>query len=93
MSTLTNVFSAHIEATGTIYAGATNLAGYQILSGSVAGDIIFRDGGASGAILLSINCSSTQVVFGLQIPGNGIRFTTDIHATIPTGAKVTIFCG
>lgn len=93
MSTLTNVFSAHLETTGTIYAGATNLAGYQILSGSVAGDIIFRDGGASGSTLLPINASATQVVFGLTLPGNGIRFTTNIHVTMPAGAKVTIFCG
>ena len=33
MSTLTNVFSKHADATGTIYAGATNLAGYQLASG------------------------------------------------------------
>jgi hypothetical protein len=80
MASLANVFSAHADATGTIYAGATNLAGYQALSGGTAGEIVFRDGGASGTIRL-------------KIPGTGIRFLTDIHVTLPTNAAVTIFCG
>jgi hypothetical protein len=94
MSTLTNVFAVHSEATGTVYAGATNLAGYQCLSGGTAGDIIFRDGGAAGTIRLQFNIpANTNNPFGNIIPGNGIRFTTDIHVTLPTSAKVTIFCG
>ena len=94
MSTLTNVFSAHRDATGTIYAGATNLAGYQALAGGTAGEIVFRDGGASGTIRLRINIpANTNNPFGNIIPGNGIRFTTDIHVTLPTAASVTIFCG
>ena len=94
MTTLTNVFSAHRDATGTIYAGATNLAGYQALAGGTAGEIVFRDGGASGTIRLRINIpANTNNPFGNIIPGNGIRFTTDIHVTLPTAASVTIFCG
>jgi hypothetical protein len=94
MSTLTNVFSAHRDATGTIYAGAANLAGYQALAGGTAGEIVFRDGGASGTIRLRINIpANTNNPFGNIIPGNGIRFTTDIHVTLPTAASVTIFCG
>ena len=94
MSTLTNVFAAHADATGTIYAGATNLAGYQALAGGVAGEIVFRDGGASGTIRLRINIpANTNNPFSNLIPGNGIRFTTNIHVTLPTSASVTIFCG
>jgi hypothetical protein len=94
MSTLTNVFSAHKDATGTIYAGATNLAGYQALAGGTAGEIVFRDGGASGTVRLRINVpANTNNPFGNIIPGNGIRFTTDIHVTLPAAASVTIFCG
>jgi hypothetical protein len=94
MSTLTNVFSAHADATGTIYAGATNLAGYQALSGGTAGEIIFRDGGASGTVLLRFNVpANTNNPFANIIPGNGIRFNTNIHVTLPGTAAVTIFCG
>ena len=94
MSTLTNVFSAHADATGTIYSGATNLAGYQALSGGTAGEIIFRDGGASGTVLLRFNVpANTNNPFANIIPGNGIRFNTNIHVTLPGTAAVTIFCG
>jgi hypothetical protein len=94
MSTLTNVFSAHADATGTIYAGATNLAGYQALSGGTAGEIIFRDGGSGGTVLLRFNIpANSNNPFANLIPGNGIRFNTNIHVTLPTAAVVTIFCG
>jgi hypothetical protein len=94
MASLTNVFSAHRDATGTIYAGATNLAGYQALAGGVAGEIIFRDGGASGTVLLRFNVpANTNNPFANLIPGTGIRFSTDIHVTLPTNASITIFCG
>jgi hypothetical protein len=94
MSTLTNVFSEHNDATGVIYAGATNLAGYQVAPGGTAGEIIFRDGGASGTELLRVNIPAAPLTpISTLIPGNGIRFTTNIHVTLPTSAAVTIFCG
>ena len=93
MSTLTNVFSAHRDSTGTIYAGATNLAGYQLASGGTAGEIVLRDGGSGGTVLLRVNITVNTAVIATLLPGNGIRFTTNIHVTLPTNAAVTIFCG
>ena len=93
MSTLTNVFSAHADAPGTIYSGETNLGGYQLASGGTAGEIVFRDGGASGTVRLRVNITVNTAVISTLIPGNGIRFNTDIHVTLPTNAVVTIFCG
>ena len=93
MSTLTNVFAQHADATGTIYAGATNLAGYQLASGAVAGEIVFRDGGSSGVVRLRVNITTNTAVISTLLPGNGIRFTTDIHVTLPASSAVTIFCG
>jgi hypothetical protein len=94
MSTLTNIFAEHADATEVIYAGPTNLAGYQCLAGGTAGEIVFRDGGASGTIRLKINIpANTNNPFGNIIPGNGIRFSTNIHVTLPTNASCTIFCG
>lgn len=93
MSTLTNIFSKHEDATGVIYNGATNLAGYQLASGGVAGEIVFRDGGSGGTVLLRVNITVNTAVISTLIPGNGIRFNTDIHVTLPASAAVTIFCG
>jgi hypothetical protein len=94
MASLTNVFSEHRDSTGVIYSGATNLAGYQALSGGTAGEIIFRDGGASGTVRLRFNIpANTNNPFANLIPGTGIRFTNNIHVTLPTNASVSIFCG
>jgi hypothetical protein len=94
MGMQTDVKAAHVEATGTIVSSRTRLKGYQCLSGGTAGDIIFRDGGASGPIRLQFNIpNNTNNPFANLIPGEGILFYTDIHVTLATGAKVTVFYG
>ena len=90
----TDVKSAHVEATGTMVSGRVRVKGYQCLSGGTAGDIIFRDGGASGTIRLQFNVpANTNNPFANLIPGEGILFETDVHVTLPTSAKITVFYG
>ena len=90
----TDVRSSHVEATGTMVSGRVRVKGYQCLSGGTAGDIIFRDGGATGTILLQFNVpANTNNPFANLIPGEGILFETDVHVTLPTAAKVTVFYG
>ena len=94
MTMQTDVKSSHVEATGTMVSGRTRIKGYQCLSGGTAGDIIFRDGGASGTIRLQFNIpANTNNPFSNLIPGEGILFYTDVHVTVPTNAKVTVFYG
>ena len=85
--------SAHIETTGTMVTGAFYLKGYQCISGGTAGDIIFRDGGASGTILVQFNIGTGTQPIGLSLPGAGLLFETNIHVTLPASAKVTVFYG
>lgn len=90
----TDVKATHVEATGTMVTGRTRVKGYQCLSGGTAGDIILRDGGASGVIKLQFNIpANTNNPFANLIPGEGILFTTDVHVTLPTAAKITVFYG
>ena len=90
----TDVKSAHVEATGTMVSGRNRVKGYQCLSGGTAGDIILRDGGAAGTIRLQFNVpANTNNPFANIIPGEGILFTTDVHVTLPTAAKITVFYG
>jgi hypothetical protein len=94
MSVQTDVLSAHIEGTGTMYSGRTRVRGYQCLSGGTAGDIEFRDGGANGPILFQFNVpANTNNPFGNIIPGQGVLFKTDVHVTVPSGTKITVFYG
>ena len=94
MSMQTDVLAAHVEATGTMVSQRTRLRGYQCLSGGTAGDIIFRDGGASGTIRLQFNVpANTNNPFSATIPGQDILFNESIHVTLPTATKVTVFYG
>ncbi len=94
MTMQTDVQSAHVEITSTMVSGRTRVKGYQCLSGGTAGDIIFRDGGASGTIRLQFNVpANTNNPFANLIPGEGILFTTDVHVTLPSLTKITVFYG
>ena len=88
-----DVKAAHADATGTMVSGRNRLKGYQCISGGTAGEIIFRDGGSGGTVLLKFNIGTGTQPIGLPIPGEGILFTTDIHVTLPATAKATIFYG
>jgi len=89
----TDVKAVHIEATGTVVSYRTRVKGYQCISGGTAGDVIFRDGGSSGPIRLQFNISTGTQPIGLAVPGEGILFYTDVHMTLPTSAKITVFYG
>lgn len=90
----TDVRSSHVEATGTMVSGRVRVKGYQCLSGGTAGDVIFRDGGASGTIVFQFNVpANTNNPFANIIPGEGILFETDVHVTVPTATKITVFYG
>ena len=93
----TDVKAAHVEATGTVVSGRNRLKAYHCISGGTAGDVIFRDGGASGTIRLQFNIGTGTQPVSLLIPGEGILFATDIHVTLPgtapNVAKVTVFYG
>lgn len=90
----TDVKASHVESTSTMVTGRVRVKGYQCLSGGTAGDVIFRDGGATGVIKLQFNIpNNTNNPFANLIPGEGIVFETDVHVTVPTAAKITVFYG
>ena len=89
----TDVLAVHRETTGTVVSGRNRLKAYHCISGGTAGDVIFRDGGASGTIRLQFNIGTGTQPVSLLIPGEGILFNTDIHVTLPATAKITVFYG
>jgi hypothetical protein len=96
MGMQTDVRSAHITgATGTLYNSRTRLRGLIFLGDGTAGDMIFRDGGATGEILLQFNIpANSNNDVSVLIPGEGILFENNIYAVLPgTASSVTIFYG
>jgi hypothetical protein len=93
MGMQTDVRAVHTEATGTLVAFRTRVKAYHCISGGTAGDVIFRDGGSGGTILLQFNIGTGTQPINMLIPGEGIVFGTNVHVTLPATAKITVFYG
>ena len=93
MAMQTDVRAVHTEATGTVVNSRTRVKAYHCISGGTAGDVIFRNGGSGGTILLQFNIGTGTQPITLLVPGEGILFTTDVHVTLPATAKITVFYG
>ena len=89
----TDVLAVHKETTGTVVSGRNRVKGLSVTPGGTAGDIILRDGGASGTVRLQFNLSTNQSAFSVLVPSEGVLYITDIHVTLPTASKITVFYG
>lgn len=87
-----DVKSARATATGTLVGERTRLKGVVVTGTAGAGSVIFRDGGASGPILLQLDVLANAEK-EIDIPGEGILFSTDIHVTIAALTSVVGFYG
>ena len=96
MGMQTDVKSAHLTgADALLYGSRTRLRGLIFLGDGTAGDMIFRDGGATGEILLQFNIpANSNNDVSVLIPEQGVLFRTSIYAVLPgTASSVTIFYG
>jgi len=93
MAMQTDVKAAYRETTGTIVSVRNRFKAYQCISGGTAGDVIFRDGGASGTILMQFYIGTGTQPISLSIPGEGILFITDLHVTLPLSARIMVCYG
>ena len=93
----TDVNSAHLSAAGTLFNGPTRLKGLIICPAvSTACVVRFRDGGASGAILLEIDVASNTNpnTYTFDIPGEGIKFSSSLYLALSAAITgVTVFYG
>jgi hypothetical protein len=89
----TDVLAAHRDSTGTLVSGRNRVKGLIVTPGGTAGDIVLRDGGSGGTTRLQFNLSTNQSAFSFTVPGEGVLFLTDIHVTLPTSSKLTVFYG
>jgi hypothetical protein len=63
-----------------------------IAPGGSAGSVVFKDGGASGTTIMTINTSANGETFSVVIPANGILFQTDVYVAL-SNAQITVFYG
>ena len=86
----TDVKSTHLNTSGSVFSGPARLKGFVVVgAASTASSIAFKDGGASGTTRVEFDIVSNtnpNAVY-ILIPGEGVRFNTDIYFT--TSAAIT----
>ena len=72
----------------------TRVKAVYMVPTATAGSVVFKDGGASGATVITLNtvASATQPTY-LVFPGEGVLFSTNVHGTVANVTSVTIFYG
>ena len=96
MSMQYDVKSAHLNASGSVYASRTRVKGFSICANAgTAGTLILKDGGSGGTALLEVDipANSNPNSFYTLIPGEGILFSTNVYATVTGLSSVTVYYG
>ena len=91
-----DVSAKHLNASGTVYAGPARVKGFSICAtASTAGTLLLKDGGSSGTTLIEVDIpsNSNPNSFYTLVPGEGVRFSTDVYATLTGIASVTVYYG
>jgi hypothetical protein len=89
-----DVSSASNTASATYFAGPARLKAVYFTGTANAGSITFRDGGASGGVKLTLpSIANATAPTYMLIPGEGIRFSTDLYANLTNVASVTVIYG
>jgi hypothetical protein len=88
-----DVSNVHANATGALIGYPTRVKTIVITStGAGAGTVLLKDGGASGTTKIEIDVPSTAAFHNVFIPGEGVRFMTDVYATL-TNCYISVFYG
>lgn len=85
------VKAAAVTSTGTVVTTNGRLRSLVIRDTGAAGTVVLKDGGSGGAELLTINSPGNVGVEVIPIPGAGVGFGTDVHATLTNVDGLTIF--
>ena len=92
MTMQTDVSSTYLTASGSVVAAPFRLKSFIVRGDGTAGYVKFRDGSASGAILLQVDLGTADTqTFSVLLPGEGVRFPTSIYADISHAAALTAF--
>lgn len=93
MTMQTDVLSATRTTDGTIVSGPARVKGVLLTTTSTAGSVVLKDGGASGTVRMTLNTPAVAEMFNALLPGEGVRFTTDVYVDVTDVSSVTVFYG
>jgi len=90
----TDVKSTHLTASGSIVSNPARLKSISYRGNGSNGNIQFKNGGSSGTTLveLDVGTSDSFTIYTL-LPGEGVRFDTNIYASMTNVSAITCFYG
>jgi hypothetical protein len=91
MSMQTDVKAAQVTSTNTAVDYGTRVRGLTV-SFATGGTVVLKDGGSSGTTRFSYTAPAAAGTVHIVIPGEGILFRTDVHATL-SSATIVVFYG
>jgi len=88
-----DVSAASNTASATFVAAPARVKGLVITTTGTVGSVVLKDGGSGGTDKLTINTGGDAGVQNIVIPGEGVRFTTDVYAALTNVTALTVFYG
>lgn len=82
--------SASVTATGTLVNAPCRVLGVYWRAAATAGTIVLKDGGGSGVTRMTINTPAAASAGFIPVANGGMRFGTDVHATLTTADGVMV---
>ena len=91
MSMQGDVLAAQVTSTNTAVSYGTRVRAITVSFAS-GGTVVLKDGGASGTTRFSYTAPAAAGSVHIIIPGEGVLFRTDVHATL-SSATILVFYG
>ena len=87
-----SVAYASASATSTLVStGPTRVRGIYVRATASAGTVVLKDGGASGTTKATIRTPAVAGAHSIPVPGGGLSFGTDVHATLTNADDCGVF--
>lgn len=93
MTMQTDIKSVTRTTDGTLVDQPTRIKGILLTTTTTAGTVVIKDGGASGTTRITLNTPALAEMFNALLPGEGVRFYTDVYVDLTDVASVTVFHG
>ena len=91
MTMQTDVKAAQVTSTNTAYGAPTRVKAVTVSYAS-GGTVVLKNGGSGGTTQFSFTAPAIAGSEHILFPGEGVKFNTDVHATL-ANATIVVFYG
>jgi len=85
-----DVQSTRLATSGVVFGGPARIKSVWVAGGANAGTLTLRNGGAAGTVVAVIDVPA-GAGYDISIPGEGLRCSLSVYATVSSFTAVTVF--